>query len=346
MISEKIYENYMIESLQEILSVDSPTGFSKSINEKLVEMLAKLGYDAEVTNKRAVRVSVKGESSEKKLAISAHVDTLGAMVKSISGNGDLRFTRLGGPILSTFDGEYCKIYADGGKVYTGTFLSDSPSCHVYKDAGTKERNEDTMYVRIDEEVSSKSDVEKLGIRVGSLIAIDTKTTVTDSGFIKSRFLDDKAGSACLLAVLYALKHENLVPAYDVDFYFTNYEEVGHGAATIAKDADELLAVDMGCVGSGLSCTETQVSVCVKDGRGPYDYEMVERLIALAKENGIDYAADVYPYYGSDVGAAWSAGADVKGGLIGPGVHASHGMERTHKKGLVATVSLISAYLGL
>ena len=346
MISQKIYENYMLETLQEILAVDSPTGFSKAINEKLVEMLKKLGYTTEVTNKRAVRVAVKGKSSEKKLAISAHVDTLGAMVKSISGNGELRFTRLGGPTLATLDGEYCKIYADGGKVYTGTFLSDSPSCHVYKDAGTKERNEDTMYVRIDEEVRSKADVEKLGIRVGSLIAIDTKTTITGSGYIKSRFLDDKAGSACLLAILYALKHENLVPAYDVDFYFTNYEEVGHGAATIAKDADELLAVDMGCVGNGLSCTETQVSICVKDGHGPYDYEMVERLLTLAKENGVDYAADVYPYYGSDVGAAWSAGADVKGGLIGPGVHASHGMERTHKKGLVATVSLISAYLGL
>ena len=346
MISQKIYENYMLKALQEILAVDSPTGFSKAINEKLAEMLKTLGYDAEVTNKRAVRVCVKGKSAEKKLAISAHVDTLGAMVKSISGNGELRFTRLGGPTLATLDGEYCKIYADGGKVYTGTFLSDSPSCHVYKDAGTKERNEDTMYVRIDEEVNSKSDVEKLGIRVGSVIAIDVKTTITDSGYIKSRFLDDKAGSACLLAVLYAMKKENLVPEYDVDFYFTNYEEVGHGAATIAKDADELLAVDMGCIGSGLSCKETQVSVCVKDGHGPYDYEMVERLLALAKENGIDYAADVYPYYGSDVGAAWSAGADVKGGLIGPGVHASHGMERTHKKGMVATVSLISAYLGL
>ena len=346
MISEKNYEKYMLDSLKEILAVDSPTGFSKSINEKLVEMLTKLGYKVEVTNKRAVRVGVKGKCSEKKLAVSAHVDTLGAMVKSISGNGELRFTRLGGPILATLDGEYCKIYADGGKIYTGTFLSDSPSCHVYKDAGTKERNEDTMYVRIDEEVSSKADVEKLGIRVGSLIAIDTKTTITDSGYVKSRFLDDKAGSACLLAVLYALKSENLVPAYDVDFYFTNYEEVGHGAATIAKDADELLAVDMGCVGNGLSCKETQVSVCVKDGHGPYDYEMVERLLSIAKANGLDYAADVYPYYGSDVGAAWSAGADVKGGLIGPGVHASHGMERTHKKGLVATVSLISAYLGL
>lgn len=345
MIHQKSYEEYMLSALAELLKVDSPTGFSKAINEKLTEMLSKIGYYAETTNKRLVKVCVKGKSSGKKLAISAHVDTLGAMVRSISGDGAIRFTKLGGPILPTFDGEYCKIYADGGKVYTGTFLSDSPSCHVFKDAGSKERNEDTMYVRIDEEVTSKKDVEALGIRTGSLIAIDTKTTVTDSGYVKSRFLDDKAGSACLLTVLYLMKKENLVPDYDVDFYFTNYEEVGHGAATVAKDADELLAVDMGCVGADLACRETQVSICVKDGRGPYDYEMVERLISLAKKNGIDYATDVYPYYGSDVGAAWSAGADVKGGLIGPGVHASHGLERTHIKGLVATVSLLSAYLG-
>ena len=346
MILQTVYEEYMLQALKEILAVDSPTGFSKAVNEKLVDMLTELGYQPILSNKRAVQVRVQGKNSAKRVAVSAHVDTLGAMVKSISANGELRFTKLGGPILPTFDGEYCKIYADGGKVYTGTFLSDSPSCHVYKDASTKERNEDTMFVRLDEEVSSKSDVEKLGIRTGSLIAIDTKTVITDSGFIKSRFLDDKAGSACLLAVLYAMKRENLIPAYDVDFYFTNYEEVGHGAATIAKDADELLAVDMGCIGPGLECKETQVSICVKDGRGPYDYEMVEKLLSLAKENKIDYAADVYPYYGSDVGAAWEAGADVKGGLIGPGVHASHGAERTHKKGMIATVSLLSAYLGL
>lgn len=344
-IEVKKYREYLLTVLKDLLSVDSPTGFSKNVNARLTEILAKSGYVAETTNKRVVKVSLKGSSSEKKIAVSAHVDTLGAMVRSITGDGKIRFTRLGGPTLPTFDGEYCRIYADGGKVYTGTFLSDSPSCHVYKDASTKERNEDTMYVRIDEEVCSAEDVKKLGIRTGSLIAIDTKTTVTESGFVKSRFLDDKAGSACLLTLLYAIKQEGVTPKYDVDFYFTNYEEVGHGAATLAKDADELLAVDMGCIGADLACKETDVSICVKDGHGPYDYEMVERLIALAKENNLPFAADVYPYYGSDVGAAWSAGADVKGGLIGPGVHASHGMERTHVKGMEATIALLAAYLG-
>ncbi len=340
------YKSFILSTLKEIMSVDSPTGFSAAINQKLTEILSSLGYAAKESNKRLIKVSVPGNDRKKKVAVSAHVDTLGALVRSISADGKIRFTRLGGPVLPTFDGEYCRIYADGGRIYTGTFLSDSCSCHVYRDAGTLERNENTMYVRLDEEVNSASDVKSLGIRTGNLIALDPKTTVTESGFIKSRFLDDKAGSTCLLTVLAAMKQEGKTPACDVDFYFTNYEEVGHGAATVGGDAAELLAVDMGCVGADLECKETQVSICVKDGHGPYDYEMVERLIALAKERKIDYAADVYPYYGSDVGAAWSAGADVKGGLIGPGVHASHGMERTHIKGLYATIDLLFAYLGL
>ena len=346
MIKAEEYKEFIISSLKEIMAVDRPTGFSGAVNRKLEEMLKEMGYRAQVTNKRLVKVSVAGRSHDKKIAVSAHVDTLGAMVRSVSADGKIRFTRLGGPILPTFDGEYCRVYAEGGKIYTGTFLCDSCSCHVYKDAGTLERNENTMYVRLDEEVSSAEEVSALGIRTGSVIALDPKTTVTESGFIKSRFLDDKAGSVCLLTALQAMKKESATPEYDTDFYFTNYEEVGHGAATVGGDADELLAVDMGCVGADLACKETQVSVCVKDGHGPYDYEMVERLLSLAKANQIDFAADVYPYYGSDVGAAWDAGADVKGGLIGPGVHASHGMERTHLKGVCATISLLCAYLGL
>lgn len=344
MIKAEKYRNFIVRSLGEIMSVDSPTGFSAAIDEKLLSMLKEMGYEGKVTNKRLVKVCVPGRKHGLRRAVSAHVDTLGAMVRSVAADGKIRFTRIGGPILPTFDGEYCRIYADGGKIYTGTFLSDSCSCHVYKDAGTLERNENTMFVRLDEEVRSAADVAALGIRTGSPVAIDPKTTVTENGFVKSRFLDDKAGSVCLLTALEIMKKENLVPEYDTDFYFTNYEEVGHGAATVAGDADELLAVDMGCVGADLACTETQVSVCVKDSHGPYDYEMVGRLIALAKENRIDYAADVYPFYGSDVGAAWGAGADVKGGLIGPGVHASHGMERTHLKGIYATISLLCAYL--
>lgn len=340
------YENFIKNTLAEIMSVDSPTGFSEKINQKLVEIVKTLGFTAETTNKRLVKIAVKGQSSQKRVAVSAHVDTLGLMVRSITGDGKIRFTKLGGPILPTLDGEYCKVYADGGKVYTGTILCDSCSCHVYRDASTAERSENNMYVRLDEVVNCADDVKKLGIRTGSVIAIDTKTTFTESGYVKSRFLDDKAGSVCLLTALLVMKEEKITPAYDTEFYFTNYEEVGHGAATIATNADELLAVDMGCIGLDLACKETQVSICVKDGGGPYDYEMVERLVSLGKQREIDFVTDIYPYYGSDVGAALHAGANVKGGLIGPGVHASHGMERTHLKGIFATIDLLCAYLGL
>ncbi|MBQ5926340.1 MAG: aminopeptidase, partial [Clostridia bacterium] len=239
MIQAKEYQGFIKETLEKIMSVDSPTGFSKAINETLNEIANGLGYQAETTNKRLVKISVKGKSSDKKIAVSAHVDTLGAIVRSVTGDGKIRFSKLGGPILPTLDGEYCKVYADGGKVYSGTILCDSCSCHVYKDASTAERTESNMYVRLDEEISCVLDVEKLGIRTGSIIAFDTKTTFTDSGFVKSRFLDDKAGSVCLLTVLSAMQKEKIQPQYDVDFYFTNYEEVGHGAATVGMDADEL-----------------------------------------------------------------------------------------------------------
>ncbi|HIX08198.1 MAG TPA: M42 family metallopeptidase [Candidatus Borkfalkia faecipullorum] len=339
------YREFIVGALNELMSADSPTGFPEQVNRLLKDKLGGMGYAAEESNKRLVKVSVAGRKGGLRRAVSAHTDTLGAMVRGVDADGKLRFTCLGGPVLPTFDGEYCRIYARGGKVYTGTFLCDSCSCHVFQDAGKLERTEKTMFVRLDEDVRSAQEVAALGIGTGCFIALDPKTTVTGSGFVKSRFLDDKAGSVCLLTALYRMKQEGLLPEYDTDFYFTNYEETGHGAASISG-ADELLAVDMGCVGGGLACRETQVSVCAKDSRGPYDHEMVERLISLAEAEGIDYAVDVYPHYGSDVGAAWSAGADLKGGLIGPGVHASHGMERTHLKGIFAAADLLCAYLGL
>lgn len=340
------YKDFTCSVLKEILEVDSPTGFPVLIIEKLRAVLRRMGYESEVSNKNVASVFVKGNSSRKKICVSAHVDTLGAMVRSVSSNGEIRFTKVGGPLLPTLDGEYCRIYTRDGRVYTGTILSSSPAVHVFPDAASRTRDEDNMYVRLDEEVSSSEDVKKLGIENGCFICYDTKTVVTDSGFVKSRFLDDKAGSACLLTVLKMMKDGGSRPEYDTTFCFTNYEEVGHGAATVGKEADELLAVDMGCIGLDLSCKETQVSICAKDSSGPYDYDMVNRLIDCAKRNAVDYAVDIYPRYSSDVSASRSAGNDVRGGLIGPGVAASHGMERTHLKGIFATVDLIASYLNL
>ena len=308
------------------------------------EEAKKLGYTTGRNQKGNLLIYVDGKDSERTLGLSAHLDTLGLMVRSIKDNGKLAITKVGGPCLPTLDGEYCKIYTRDGKVYTGTILSCSPSVHVYPDASTLERKEDTMEVRIDEVVHSKADVEKLGICNGDFICIDTKTQITESGFIKSRFLDDKISATALMGVLKYLKDNNITPQRDLVIMFSTYEEVGHGASCLPEEVEELLAVDMGCIGTDLACTEQDVSICAKDSSGPYDYEMITRLVELSKENKLNYAVDIYPQYGSDVSAALRGGNDIKGALIGPGVHASHGMERTHYDGVENTMKLVVSYI--
>ena len=340
----EINREFLLQTVKEILEFNSPTGFCFEIMDKIEYMVRKFGYDFTRTNKGCGIVTIPGKSNDKVIGLSAHVDTLGAMVRSITGEGKLKFTLLGGPIVPTLDGEYCTIRTRDGRTYSGTFLSTSPSAHVFNDASTKKRDPENMEVRIDEIVKSKEDVEKLGIGVGDFIFIDPKTTITESGFIKSRFIDDKGSVSALLALLEVLSRDQIMPAYTTKIVFSTYEEVGHGASYIPTDITEMIAVDMGCIGDDLSCSEYDVSICAKDSSGPFDYNMVSKLISLAKENGINYAVDIYPYYGSDVAAALRGGNDIRGALIGPGVHASHGMERTHYKGLENTIKLLLLYL--
>ena len=266
------------------------------------------------------------------------------MVRSITNEGNIRFTSLGGPILPTLDGEYCKIRTRSGKTYTGTFLSESSAAHVFDDSSTRKRDEKNMVVRIDELVYSKEDVEKLDICSGDFIFIDTKTTITESGFIKSRFIDDKGSVSALIGLLEAMSRQKIVPSYTTKIIISTYEEVGHGASYIPQDITEMIAVDMGCIGDDLGCTEEMVSICAKDSGGPYDFNMTTDLINLAKDNNIGYAVDIYPRYGSDVGAALRGGNNIRGALIGPGVNASHGMERTHYSAIENTMKLLYLYL--
>ena len=327
-----------------IFGCDSPTGYSMNINKLIVELLAELGYSAGITNKGNVRLFIEGEDHSKRVATSAHTDTLGLMVRSINGDGTLSVTNVGGPSLPTLDGEYCKIATRGGKVYTGTILCSSASVHVYEDAKTKPRTLDTLNIRIDEVVKSRQDVVDLGINNGDYVFIDPKTVITESGFLKSRFIDDKGSVCAILGVLKMLKDKGLKPAYDTYVYFVNQEEVGHGAATVDKDIDEFVTVDMGCIGKDLAGNEFEVSICAKDSGGPYSYELTSKLVNLAKENDVKFVLDIFPYYGSDIGAAWHSGVDCAGALIGPGVHASHGMERTHLDAISNTMKLLFAYL--
>ncbi len=327
-----------------ILAIDSPTGYTQNIITYIKGFLDVQGYTYETTNKGNLIIKVEGQSNQKVIGLSGHVDTLGLMVRSIKSDGTLTFTSLGGPILNTLDGEYCRIITRNNKIYSGTILSTSSAVHVFKDATTLSRNEETMEVKIDEQVHSKEDVLALGIQSGDIISIDPKTEITKSGFIKSRFLDDKISVAILLVILKKLK-EDLIKLPNTTYILIScFEEVGHGSSHIPGEISELVSIDMGCVGKDLNGNEYNVSICAKDSSGPYDYQLVSKFIALAQKNKLNYAVDVFPYYGSDTSAALRAGNNIKGGLIGPGVANSHGMERTHIEGVENAAKLIVAYL--
>lgn len=337
----KIDRQYVLELAEEILKIPSPSGYTKAIIKRIDEEAKRFNLPTEKTKKGNLIITVTGQT-DTILGLSVHVDTLGAMVRSINSDGTLKFTSVGGPSWPTMDGEYCTIMTRDGKSFTGTFLSTSPAVHVFKDAGTKARNPETMIVRIDEVVKSKEDVLALGIEVGNYIFFDPKTTITASGFVKSRFLDDKINVASLFGLIKYYQENKRTPKQTLKIIISTYEEVGHGAASI-PELDELIAIDMGCIGDDLSCTEYDVSICAKDSSGPYDYDITSRFAALAKSNKLNYAVDIYPYYGSDVSAALRGGNDLKGALIGPGVHASHGMERTHYDAIENTIKLLILY---
>lgn len=334
----------ILQNAAALLGQDSPSGFTRDAVALAEGIAQSAGYETSRPNRGGLMVHIPGREAGTTVALCAHIDTLGLMVRSIAEDGSLRFTKVGGPVLPSLDGEYCTVVTRAGKRFSGTVLSLSPAAHVFPDSASRVRDEENMYVRLDEVAHTKEEVRALGIAPGDYICIDPKTVVTESGFLKSRFIDDKGGSACLLTLLELMAEQKVRPKHDALFLFTVYEEVGHGGAILPPEASELLAVDMGCIGADLACTEQQVSICAKDSAGPYDYEMVSRLIALADGAKLDYAVDVYPYYSSDAAVAWKAGRDVRAALIGPGVHASHGMERTHRDGLLNTLKLCALYL--
>jgi putative aminopeptidase FrvX len=337
--------DYIIKTIETLVNIPSPSGFTKEVME-FVKMEAEgFGYACEYSQKGGLIISVEGKSKDT-LGLSAHVDTLGAMVRSIDAEGTLKFTLVGGYTMHSVEGSYCKIHTRDGRTYTGTILIKSASVHSYDDARTLERTDRNMLVRIDEPVKSKEDVQALGIDSGDYISFDAKFQSTKAGFIKSRHLDDKASVAVLLGMLKEMSEEYLLPEKSLKILISNYEEVGYGASWLPQEIKEFLAVDMGAVGDDLNGNEYSVTICAKDSSGPYDYEMTNRLIALAKENGIDYVVDIFPHYGSDVSSALRGGNDICGALIGQGVHASHGMERTHKIGLENTLKLLKAYIGV
>ena len=339
------YADYAWEQAATLLDIDSPSGFTARAVAWLKEQFEGLGFTATVTTKGGLMVDLGGKNTEDALMLAAHADTLGGMVAEIKGSGRLRITNLGGMKADNGEAENVRVYTREGKIYEGTLQLCNASVHVNGDYSNAKRSFDTTEVVLDEDVSSAADTRKLGIEVGDMVCFEPRTRKTASGYLKSRFLDDKLSVGILLGFAKYLADAGVKLRRRTYIHVTVYEEVGHGGSgSVPAGVTEAIAVDMGCVGEGVQCTERQVSICAKDSAGPYSYEVVGKLIDAAKRTGADYAVDVYPFYSSDLDAALRAGHDIRHGLIGAGVYASHGYERSHMDGVYNTLKVLCGYL--
>ena len=339
------YVNFAVQKTMELLAIDSPTGYTAEAESYVLREFSALGFKTKRTTKGGILIDLGGADETDALLLEAHTDTLGGMVAEIKGNGRLRIVNVGGMNANNAEAENCRVVTKFDGIYEGTLQLCNASIHVNSDYNSTSRKFDVMEVVLDELVESAEDARELGIEVGDFVCFDPRSKVTASGYIKSRFLDDKLSVGILLGFAKYLADNQLTPSRKVYVHVTVYEEVGHGGcASVPSGVTEAISVDMGCVGNGLQCTERQVSICAKDSGGPYSYEVVKKLIAAAKKEQADYAVDIYPHYGSDVEATLSAGYDIRHGLIGAGVYASHGYERSHKDGVLNTLKVLRGYL--
>ncbi len=335
----------MLNFLTRLLNTPSPTGNAEAAIRLLEAELAAYPLQLTRTRKGALVARWQGEREDAPRALTAHVDTLGAMVKEIKPNGRLKLTRIGGLSLNGVENEGCWVHTNTGETVRGSYLLCKSSSHVHgAEVNETKRTEDAMEVRLDAPTTSAEETRALGIGVGDFVTFDPRVEITE-GFVRSRFLDDKACVANLVAAIQALHKAGKTPRQTTYFHFSNYEEVGHGAsAGIPAEVQELLTVDMAAIGAGQESDEHHVTLCVKDSGGPYHHGFSQKLRRLAEQHGIDYKVDIYPFYGSDGEAFWRAGGDVAVALIGPGGDASHSYERTHTAALQATTQWIIAYL--
>lgn len=337
---------YILEKTVELLEIPSPVGYTHLAIDWVKKELDGFGMEYKLTKKGALITQIKGQDSSYKKMISAHVDTLGAVVKKIKSNGRLEITNTGGYAWGSVEGENVKIHTLSGKVFEGTLLPVKASVHVYGDmAREMQRTEETMEIRIDEDVKTAKDVLDLGILQGDYVSFETRTRVLENGYIKARYLDDKLCVAQVLAYIKYLKDNNLKPQTDLYIYFSNYEEIGHGVSVFPEDLDEFIAIDIGLVaGDDAHGDEKKVNIVAKDSRTPYDLVLRKKLQEAADKNGIKYTVGVHNRYGSDASIAILQGFDFKYACIGPNVDATHHYERTHNDGIIETVKLMISYL--
>lgn len=331
-----------IDHILELCATPSPTGFTKAAEAYLEKAIGAAGFVPQRTRKGSVFTRLGGAGHP--LILAAHVDTLGAIVRSVKGNGRIRYSKIGGYPDLNLVAQTCLIHTREGKTYTGTFQPVDASSHVNSKLKELKPDDENLEILVDERSKTREGTLALGIAPGDIVSIDARPQLTPSGFLKSRHLDDKASAGILLALAGLVGTGDLVPGREVFLLFTTYEEVGHGAAVVPAEVEEFLSVDMGAVGDDLACDEHKVSICAKDSNGPYNWDMTGALREAAARAGCDYAVDIYPHYGSDAGAALMAGHDIRHGLVGPGVYASHGYERTHRDAIANTLALLAEYI--
>lgn len=338
-------EKETVDLLKKLVEIPSPSGYTTEIMEVIAKEFKAIGIPYKMTNKGAVIATIEGTDKDRHRLLTAHTDTLGAMVKEVKSDGRLKLTTIGGFKWNAVEGEYCTVHTAGGKTITGTILMHQTTVHVYKDAGSAERSDDNIEVRIDEKVFNAEDTRNIGIEVGDFVSFDPCFERTESGFVKSRHLDDKASTALLIELVRSIKEEDITLPNTTHFYISNNEEIGYGGnSNIPSETVEYIAVDMGAIGDGQTSDEYTVSICAKDSSGPYHYGLTRQLVDLSKDKTIPFKLDIYPYYGSDASAAIRAGFDVKHALFGPGIESSHALERTHVDSLKATAELLHAYV--
>ncbi|CAM3096572.1 M42 family metallopeptidase [Filibacter tadaridae] len=339
------HEKRTIDLLKRLVETPSPSGYTDKVMKLITKELGEMAVTHKTTNKGAVIATIEGSDTGRHRLLTAHTDTLGAMVKEIKSDGRLKLAMIGGFNWNAVEGEYCLIHTASGKDIRGTILMHQTSVHVYKNAGTKERSAENIEVRIDEKVKDMKGTRGLGIEVGDFVSFDPRFEMTDSGFVKSRHLDDKASTALVLELIRTLQEEKVQLPHTTHFYISNNEEIGYGGnSNIPEETVEYIAVDMGAMGDGQATDEYTASICVKDASGPYHYALTQHLAGLCKTEDIPFKLDIYPYYGSDASAAIRAGFDVKHALFGPGIESSHSLERTHVDSLKSTAQLLHAYV--
>ncbi|SKC90168.1 M42 family metallopeptidase [Maledivibacter halophilus] len=341
----KLNKEYIVKTLVKYLDIPSPGGYTTKIINEAKKEFEDMGIPARLTNKGALIATFEGINDKEHKTISAHVDTLGAMVKEITTDGRLKFHKIGGGSWNAIEGENCHVITQEGKKYRGSILPRQASSHIYGEASYKTlRDGENMLVRIDEKVHTKEEVLNMGIRVGDFIYMDTRTEITENGFIKSRYIDDKSAVAIVFSICKYLRENNITPKYTTHFFLSNYEEIGHGVSAVPEKTKEFIAIDIGTVGEGQESDEYSVSIAAKDNKGPYNFELRKKLVDVAQKYNINYKVDVYNRYGSDASAVVHQGYDVNFACIGPGVDGTHHYERTHIEAIENNIKLLIKYI--